>query len=78
MRSTARARPLGDSGIDRDLLLQEDEAIEDLRQRDPLHVRAEIARPHELDVGRFDRDVVAHRAFGHEQHLGRLIVLAPI
>ena len=27
---------------------------EDLRQRDALHVRAEIARAHELDVGEFD------------------------
>ena len=34
-------------------------------KRDALHVRAEIARPHELDVGMVHRDVVGHRAFGH-------------
>ena len=69
MRSTACARARRDRGIDRHLLLEEHERLEDLRQRDALHMRAEIARPHELDLGRLDRDVVAHRALGHEQHL---------
>src|SRR5262245_50470942 len=72
------AGTLGDGGIDRDLLLEEDEAFEDLRQRDPLHMRAEIAWPHEGDVRRLDGDVVAHRALGHEQHFRRLVVLDPL
>ena len=46
----------------------------DLWQRDALHVRAQIARPHELDVGVLDRDVVAHRALGHQHHPPRLLV----
>ena len=37
-------------------------------QRDALHVRAEIAGPHEFDIGIFDRDIVAHRAFGDHHH----------
>src|SRR5262249_30199508 len=60
---------------DRDLLFEEHERLEDFRQRNALHVRAKIARPHELDVRHFDGDVVAHRALGHEQHLGGLMVL---
>src|SRR6185437_12123385 len=62
-----RASPIGDGGIDRDLLFEEHEAVENLRQRDALHVRAKIAGPHELDPGRLDRDVIAHRAFSDEQ-----------
>src|SRR5262245_6870107 len=71
-------RTFGVRVIDRDLLLEEDEAFENLRQRDPLHMRAKIARPHEGDVGRLDGDVVAHRTFGHEQHFRRLVVLDPL
>src|ERR1700704_3804944 len=34
--------PGGDRGIDDHLLLEVDEAVENLRQRDALHVRAEV------------------------------------
>ena len=78
MRSTAARARLGDRGIDRHLLLEEDEAVEDLRQRDPLHMRAEIAGPHELDVRRLDRDVVAHRAFGRRAAPWRADCPSPI
>ena len=50
----------GDDGIDHDLLLHIQEAVENLRQRDPLHVRAEIARPGELDVRQLGLDIVGH------------------
>src|SRR5262245_52020648 len=56
-------RPRCDCGIDHGLLLHVDEAIEDLRQGDALHVRAEIAGPHELDIGQFGLHVVGHRTF---------------
>jgi hypothetical protein len=38
-----------------------------LDERDPLHVRAEIAGTDELDIGIVGSDIVAHRAFG-QQH----------
>ena len=41
-------------------------------KRDALHVRAEIAGPHEIDVGIFGRDIVAHRAFGDHHHARRV------
>ncbi len=34
-------------------------------------MRAEIARPDELDLGMLDGDVVAHRALGQQHHPGR-------
>ena len=39
----------------------------DLGERDALHMRAQSARPQELDVGILNRDIVAHRAFSHER-----------
>ena len=51
MRSTARRARVGDGGIDRHLVLHRLERAADLGQGDPLHVRAEIAGPHELDAG---------------------------
>ena len=51
MRSTARRARRGDGGIDRHLVLHGLERAADLRQGDPLHVRAEVARPHEVEVG---------------------------
>ena len=45
---------------------------QDFRQRDSLHVRAEIAWPDELDIRVLDRDVVAHRALGDHDHPLRL------
>src|SRR5882724_9623568 len=51
-------RPLRDRGVDHDLLLEIDQAVENLRQRDALHVRAEIERPHELDVGQLGLHVI--------------------
>ena len=46
------------------------ERVPDVLQGDPLHVRTEIARAHEFDVGILHGDVVAHRAFGHEHDPG--------
>ena len=71
-------RPRGDRRIDHDLLLEVDEAVEDLRQRDPLHVRAEIARPHELDVGQLGLHVVGHRALGDHDHAARPVLAHPV
>ena len=67
MRSTAARARSATAGSTVTSSLRNSERLEDFRQRDALHVRAEIARPHELDVRALDRDVVAHRAFGHEQ-----------
>src|SRR5215468_1798150 len=47
------ARSCGDLRVDDDLLLEIDEAVENLRQGDPLHVWAKIARTHKLDLGQF-------------------------
>ena len=44
-----------------------------LRQRDALHVRAQVARAHELDLRVLHGDVVAHRAFGDQHHARRLL-----
>ena len=41
-------------------------------RRDPLHVRAQVAGPHELGVRRVAGDVVGHRALGDQHHLLRL------
>ena len=69
MRSTARLRARGDRRDRRSLrCVIVSSAVQDLRQRDALHVRAEIAGPHEFDIGIFDRDIVAHRAFGDHHH----------
>src|SRR5712691_6970309 len=46
-------RSLRDDGIDRDLLAQVEQALQDVRQRDPLHVRAQIAGLDHFDVGQF-------------------------
>ena len=43
-------------------------AVQNAVQRDALHVRAEIAGPHEFHVRILDRDIVAHRAFGDHHH----------
>src|SRR5262245_35912896 len=59
------ARLVGDQRVDHDLLFHVYEAVENLWQRDALHVRAQIARPHELDLRQFRLHVVCHRALGH-------------
>ena len=43
-------------------------------KRDALHVRAQVAGPHELDLRVESRHVVAHRALGHEGHTGRALL----
>ena len=43
----------------------------DVLEADALHVRAQVARPDELDVRRFDGDVGRHRALGDQRHLAR-------
>src|SRR5690348_5455934 len=56
-------RLFGNHRVDGDFLPQIDQAVQNLRQRDPLHVRAEIARAHHFDVGQLGLHVVGHRAF---------------
>src|SRR5712671_4877884 len=68
----------GDQRVDHDLLLHMDEAVEDLRQGDALHVRAEIARPHEVDVGQLGLDIISHRAFGHHHDPARTPLAHPV
>src|SRR5258705_1442151 len=51
----------------RHLVLAVGEGIADVRQRDPLHVRAEVARPDVLDLRMIDDEVVGHRALGDER-----------
>src|SRR5206468_6571351 len=46
-------RPFRNHRIDHNLFFHVDETVEDLRQGDALHVRAEITGPHELDIGQF-------------------------
>src|SRR5215218_1314385 len=66
-RTTGRS----DQGrVDGDFVLQPLQGTTDVRKGDPLHVRAQIARPHELNVWVLQRDVVAHRALGHEHDAG--------
>src|SRR5215510_12654369 len=48
------ARLVGHHRVDGDLVVHGHQAVENLRQRDPLHVRADVARLHELDVRQFD------------------------
>ena len=59
------------AGIDRHLVPAGLQRMADVLQRDPLHVRAEIAGPDELDVGVEHRDVVAHRALRQQHDPGR-------
>src|SRR5262249_31049271 len=72
------ARPRGDRRIDYDLFSEIDEALENLRQRDPLHMRAEIARTHELDVGQFGLHVVGHRALRAHADAARAALAHPL
>ena len=60
---------VGDVRLDGDLVLQHLERREDPRQGDPLHVRAQGARPDELDLGMRHGNVVAHRALGDHHDL---------
>ncbi len=73
--SSARCARTRIGFVDEHLVLQRFERAQDLRQRRALHVRAEIARPHELDVGKLGGDVVAHRAFG-EHHDALVLMVA--
>ena len=68
MRSTASRARAATSGSTFTSVLHRLQRAQDLRQRDPLHVRAEVARPDELDVRVLDGDVVAHRALGDHHH----------
>ena len=51
MRSTAARARTATVGSTVTSSLRNSERLENFRQRDALHMRAEIARPHELDVG---------------------------
>jgi hypothetical protein len=37
-----------------------------LRQSDPLHMWAQITRPHEFELGILQCDILAHRTFGQK------------
>src|SRR5665213_2642107 len=50
------------------------ERMQDAVQGNALHVRAQVAGPHELHLGMLHRDIVAHRAFGDHHHPARLAV----
>src|SRR3954468_11937527 len=67
-RTTGRSNQ---NWVDRDLVLQALQGATDVGKGDPLHVRAQIAGPHKLDVWILQRDVVAHRALGHEHDANR-------
>src|SRR3982751_814588 len=56
--------------VDGDLVLQPLQTRTDVRKSDPLHGRAQIAGPQDLDVWMLQRDVVRHRALGHEHDTG--------
>src|SRR4051812_15603600 len=56
--------------VDGDFVLQPLQRTTDIRKGDPLYVWAQIAGPDELDVWVLQRDVVAHRALGHEHDPG--------
>ena len=49
------------------------QAVQNLGERDPLHVRAEIAGLDHFDIGQFRLHIVGHRAFGDHHH-----ALAPV
>src|SRR5271170_3833277 len=66
------ARAVGDRRIDGDLVAHGFERTADLRQRDALHMRAQIARPHKVEIGVLQRHIVAHRAFGQQDDAGRV------
>src|SRR4029077_13577513 len=63
------ARFRGERRIDRHLVAPVAPGEVDVLQADALHVRAQAARPDELDVGRLDGHVGGHRAFGDEGDL---------
>src|SRR5262245_34845326 len=69
-----RAGAGGDLRVDLDAWRQGQQRVVDVIQRDPLHVRAQVARAHELDVRRLGGDVVRHGAFRNHQHLARALV----
>ena len=71
-------RPVGDIRIDQHFVLHRLERMQNLRQRDPLHVRAQIAGPHEIHVRVLERNIVRHRAFGDEDDVLRLMFLHEI
>src|SRR5215813_1339364 len=62
------ARPRSDCGLDGNLMSHGLERVADLRQRNALHMRAQIAGPHKFEIGVLHRDIVAHRAFGQQNH----------
>src|SRR5262245_12975282 len=72
------SRPRRDRGIDHDLFPEMDQAVENLGQHDPLHVRAEIARPDEFDLGQLGLHVVGHRALRHHDHPARTVLAHPV
>src|SRR5580698_4599444 len=70
----------GDTGAGRDGFVHHDfmrhglKRMKNAVQSDALHVRAEIAGPHEIDVGIFDGEIVAHRAFRHHYHAAGMVL----
>ncbi len=61
-------RAFRERGIDRDLLAKREQAVQNVGERDALHVRAEIAGAKHLHVRQLGADIVGHRAFrDHDQ-----------
>src|SRR5258705_12136189 len=58
----------GNRGIDGDFLTQVNQAVQNLGQGDPLHVRTQIARPYHFDIRHLGLDIVGHRAFRDHHH----------
>src|SRR5579871_458856 len=67
-------RPGGNFGSDFNGMCHRLQRAQNLLERDPLHVRAQIARPNKFDIRMLDRDVVAHGAFGHHHNAARPVL----
>jgi hypothetical protein len=65
------AGPIANGRVHLDPVLHGLEGVQDLRQRDPLHVRAEVAGPDELHGRELDGHVVGHGALRHQHDAGR-------
>src|SRR5258705_4285657 len=69
---------LGNRRVDNDFLAQINQAVQNLGQRDPLHVRTQIARPYHFDIRHLDLDIIGHGAFAdHHDALG-MVVAYPV
>ncbi len=77
IRSTDRLARSAMVGIDRHLLAKRQQAVQNVRERDALHVRAEIAGPQHFDVRQLGAYIVGHRAFRDHHEPPRPLLRAP-